>query len=55
MSVALYQLEEGGQTLRPMMVEGRPQLLGMHRAGCPALAGVFAEAVAAAQPAAGSA
>ena len=48
LSVALYRLEADGRTLAPVLVEGRPRRLGMHKAGTGALANLFAEAVAAA-------
>ena len=53
--VGLYRLEDDGRTLEQVAVAGQEQLLGMHKAGCAALAGLFAEAVAAATPPAGTA
>ena len=33
LSIAHYQLEADGRTLRPMVIDGRPQQIAMHKAG----------------------
>ena len=55
LSIGHYRLEEDGRTIAPVVIEGRTQQIAMYKAGCAALAGLFAEAVAAATPPAGSA
>ena len=55
LAIGHYRLQEDGATLKPVLVGETPQLIGLHVSGCAALANLFAEAVAAAQPSAGSA
>ena len=55
LSLGHYRMRGDGLTVQPVVVHGEAQVLGMHRAGTAALVSLFAEAVGAARPPAGSA
>ena len=55
LSLGHYRMRADGLTVQPVVVHGEAQVLGMHRAGTAALVSLFAEAVGAARPPAGSA